>query len=83
MCRQLNMDGAVEEIMQQLGADEHGYISFEEFSQCRMRLRHEIEVEKHRGRCDVIIRESTHFCSLLVLFQLLCGGRCTMTYASR
>ena len=74
MCRQLNMDGAVEEIMQQLGADEHGYISFEEFSQCRMRLRHEIEAERHRGGCDVIIRESTHFRSLCFLFIYM---RCT------
>ena len=74
MCRQLNMDDAVEEIMQQLGADEHGYISFEEFSQCRMRLRHEIELEKHRD-CEDIIGEWPSILLLCMVSMLLSHAR--------
>ncbi len=50
ICRQLNMEEAVEEIMQQLGADVNGRISFDEFVGCRMRLISEIEHEKMRER---------------------------------
>ena len=73
MCRQLNMDDAVEEIMQQLGADEHGYISFEEFSQCRMRLRHEIELEKHRD-CEDGVGESSSIWLLLCILLTMRPG---------
>ena len=50
MCRQLNMEDAVEEIMVQLGADDSGRISFDEFLQCRMRLITEIEQERLKER---------------------------------
>ncbi len=50
MCRQLNMEDAVEEIMIQLGADDSGRISFDEFLQCRMRLITEIEHERLKDR---------------------------------
>ena len=50
ICQQLNMEDAVDEIMQQLGADMEGRISFDEFVNCRMRLVSEIEQEKLRER---------------------------------
>ncbi|XP_031465759.1 colorectal mutant cancer protein [Phasianus colchicus] len=46
VCRQLNMEESVAEIMQQLGADENGKISFQDFSQCRMQLVREIRKEE-------------------------------------
>ena len=44
------MEEAVDEIMLQLGADETGRISFEEFVRCRMQLINEIEQERVRDR---------------------------------
>ena len=38
MCRQLNMEEAAQELMTQLGTDENGRISFEEFARCRSRV---------------------------------------------
>ncbi|KAL0965523.1 hypothetical protein UPYG_G00282430 [Umbra pygmaea] len=46
VCRQLNMEGSVAEIMGQLGADERGKISFEDFTRCRMQLVNEIRKEE-------------------------------------
>uniref|UniRef100_A0A8C0G440 MCC regulator of WNT signaling pathway n=2 Tax=Strigidae TaxID=30459 RepID=A0A8C0G440_BUBBB len=46
VCRQLNMEESVVEIMHQLGADENGKISFQDFSQCRMELVQEIRKEE-------------------------------------
>uniref|UniRef100_A0A8B9DWU9 MCC regulator of WNT signaling pathway n=2 Tax=Anser cygnoides TaxID=8845 RepID=A0A8B9DWU9_ANSCY len=46
VCRQLNMEESVAEIMHQLGADENGKISFQDFSQCRMELVREIRKEE-------------------------------------
>ncbi|XP_063036475.1 colorectal mutant cancer protein isoform X1 [Melospiza melodia melodia] len=46
VCRQLNMEASVAEIMHQLGADENGKISFQDFSQCRMELVQEIKKEE-------------------------------------
>ncbi|KAM9517371.1 colorectal mutant cancer protein isoform 2-T2 [Salvelinus alpinus] len=46
VCRQLNMEGSVAEIMGQLGADERGKISFEDFTRCRMQLVNEIRREE-------------------------------------
>ncbi|NXQ86973.1 CRCM protein, partial [Nyctibius grandis] len=46
VCRQLNMEESVAEIMHQLGADENGKISFQDFSQCRMELIREIRKEE-------------------------------------
>ncbi|XP_009956522.1 PREDICTED: uncharacterized protein LOC104351994, partial [Leptosomus discolor] len=46
VCRQLNMEESVTEIMHQLGADENGKISFQDFSQCRMELVREIRKEE-------------------------------------
>lgn len=51
MCKQLNLeDAAVDDIMVQLGADERGLISWEEFLNCRVQLTNEIEQEKLRQR---------------------------------
>ncbi|KAM6475398.1 colorectal mutant cancer protein isoform 3-T3 [Liasis olivaceus] len=46
VCRQLNMEESVVEIMHQLGADEHGKISFQDFTRCRMQLVREIRKEE-------------------------------------
>ncbi|XP_076866919.1 LOW QUALITY PROTEIN: colorectal mutant cancer protein [Brachyhypopomus gauderio] len=46
VCRQLNMEDSVPEIMRQLGAHETGRISFEEFTQRRMQLLSEIRREE-------------------------------------
>ncbi|NXP35812.1 CRCM protein, partial [Leiothrix lutea] len=46
VCRQLNMETSVAEIMYQLGADENGKISFQDFSQCHMELVQEIKKEE-------------------------------------
>ncbi|KAJ8287214.1 hypothetical protein GJAV_G00048970 [Gymnothorax javanicus] len=46
VCRQLNMEESVAEIMDQLGADERGMISFEDFARCRIRLLSEIRKEE-------------------------------------
>ncbi|XP_048042635.1 colorectal mutant cancer protein isoform X3 [Megalobrama amblycephala] len=46
VCRQLNMEDSVAEIMGQLGADEQGKISFEDFTRCRMQLVGEIRKEE-------------------------------------
>ncbi|XP_071587279.1 colorectal mutant cancer protein isoform X1 [Heliangelus exortis] len=46
VCRQLNMEDSVTEIMHQLGADENGKISFQDFSLCRMELVREIRKEE-------------------------------------
>ncbi|XP_072848557.2 colorectal mutant cancer protein isoform X2 [Pogona vitticeps] len=46
VCRQLNMEESVAEIMHQLGADENGKISFQEFTRCRMQLVREIRKEE-------------------------------------
>ncbi|XP_054843452.1 colorectal mutant cancer protein isoform X1 [Eublepharis macularius] len=46
VCRQLNMEESVAEIMHQLGADENGKISFQDFTRCRMQLVQEIRKEE-------------------------------------
>ncbi|KAM9367585.1 colorectal mutant cancer protein isoform 1-T1 [Phaethornis superciliosus] len=46
VCRQLNMEDSVTEIMHQLGADENGKISFQDFSLCHMELVREIRKEE-------------------------------------
>ncbi|XP_074923256.1 colorectal mutant cancer protein isoform X2 [Chelonoidis abingdonii] len=46
VCRQLNMEESVAEIMHQLGADENGKISFRDFTLCRMQLVREIRKEE-------------------------------------
>lgn len=51
VCRQLNMEGSVAEIMHQLGADEQGKISFEDFTRCRMQL--VSEIRKEEGQLSV------------------------------
>ncbi|KAM4615331.1 colorectal mutant cancer protein isoform 2-T2 [Polymixia lowei] len=46
VCRQLNMEESVADIMSQLGVNERGKISFEDFSRCRMQLLQEIRKEE-------------------------------------
>ncbi|KFO19212.1 hypothetical protein H920_19406 [Fukomys damarensis] len=46
VCRQLNMEESVAEIMDQLGADENGKISFQDFTRCHMQLVQEIRKEE-------------------------------------
>ncbi|XP_078531641.1 colorectal mutant cancer protein isoform X1 [Lissotriton helveticus] len=56
VCRQLNMEGSVAEIMHQLGARENGKISFQEFTMCRMQLVREIR--KQEGELSVKSEDS-------------------------
>lgn len=46
VCRELNLENSVEELMRELGADEHGRISYQEFLRRRLALRPEIEALK-------------------------------------
>ncbi|KAL6423766.1 hypothetical protein ACFW04_010323 [Cataglyphis niger] len=43
VCRELNLENSVEELMRELGADEQGRISYQEFLRRRLALRPEIE----------------------------------------
>lgn len=43
VCRELNLEDSVEELMRELGADENGRISYEEFLRRRLALRPEID----------------------------------------
>ncbi|XP_052412965.1 colorectal mutant cancer protein isoform X4 [Carassius gibelio] len=56
VCRQLNMEDSVAEIMGQLGADERGNISFEDFTRCRMQLLNEIL--KEEGQLSLLSSDS-------------------------
>ncbi|XP_026099140.1 colorectal mutant cancer protein [Carassius auratus] len=56
VCRQLNMEDSVAEIMGQLGADERGNISFEDFTRCRMQLLNEIR--KEEGQLSLVSSDS-------------------------
>ena len=42
VCRELNMEESVHDIMRQIGADQHGRISFPEFMRCQRKLKGEI-----------------------------------------
>lgn len=46
MCRELNLEDSIEELMKELGADEQGRISYQEFFKRRLALRPEIEAIK-------------------------------------
>ncbi|XP_034948586.1 LOW QUALITY PROTEIN: colorectal mutant cancer protein [Chelonus insularis] len=46
VCRELNLEDSVEELMRELGADENGRISYQEFLRRRLALRPEIEALK-------------------------------------
>ncbi|XP_073696252.1 colorectal mutant cancer protein [Garra rufa] len=56
VCRQLNMEESVAEIMGQLGADERGKISFEDFTRCRMQMVNEIR--KEEGQLSLLSSDS-------------------------
>uniref|UniRef100_A0A8C1LE23 MCC regulator of WNT signaling pathway n=1 Tax=Cyprinus carpio TaxID=7962 RepID=A0A8C1LE23_CYPCA len=56
VCRQLNMEDSVAEIMGQLGSDERGKISFEDFTRCRMQLVNEIR--KEEGQLSLLSSDS-------------------------
>ncbi|XP_026099161.1 colorectal mutant cancer protein-like isoform X2 [Carassius auratus] len=56
VCRQLNMEDSVAEIMGQLGADERGNISFQDFTRCRMQLLNEIR--KEEGQLSLVSSDS-------------------------
>ncbi|XP_016103786.1 colorectal mutant cancer protein isoform X1 [Sinocyclocheilus grahami] len=56
VCRQLNMEDSVAEIMGQLGADERGNISFEDFTRCSMQLVNEIR--KEEGQLSLLSSDS-------------------------
>lgn len=43
VCRELNLEDSLEELMKELGADESGRISYKEFLRRRLALRPEIE----------------------------------------
>ncbi|XP_057644563.1 colorectal mutant cancer protein isoform X1 [Chionomys nivalis] len=46
VCRQLNMEESVAEIMTQLGTDENGKVSFQDFTRCHQQLVREIRKEE-------------------------------------
>ncbi|GLG94549.1 Uncharacterized protein GBIM_01746 [Gryllus bimaculatus] len=48
MCRELNLEHSLEELMRELGADELGRVSFEEFLRCRLALRPEVDAAPPR-----------------------------------
>ncbi len=56
VCRQLNMEDSVAEIMGQLGAGERGKISLEDFTRCRMQLVNEIH--KEEGQLSLLSSDS-------------------------
>ncbi|XP_075703413.1 uncharacterized protein LOC142681683 [Rhinoderma darwinii] len=60
VCRQLNMEDSVAEIMHQLGADESGKISFHDFSKCRMQLVREIRKEEVDLSDDLCKKKKLH-----------------------
>lgn len=43
ICRQLNLEDSVDDLMKELGADKSGRISFDEFVRRRLELRTEID----------------------------------------
>jgi hypothetical protein len=43
VCRELNLEDSLEELMRELGADEQGRISYQEFLRRRLALRPEID----------------------------------------
>lgn len=47
VCRELNLEDSIEELMRELGADEQGRISYQEFLRRRLALRPEIEALKN------------------------------------
>lgn len=49
VCRELNLEDSLDELMRELGADENGRISYEEFLRRRIALRPEIDAL--RSRC--------------------------------
>ncbi|XP_041459960.1 uncharacterized protein LOC121411353 [Lytechinus variegatus] len=65
MCRELNMEDSVHDLMVQLGADRHGRISFEEFLRCQRKLRGEIrsvtegsrQPDLRRGSADGVYQD--------------------------
>nr|XP_033784983.1 LOW QUALITY PROTEIN: colorectal mutant cancer protein [Geotrypetes seraphini] len=58
VCRQLNMEGSVAEIMHQLGVEENGKISFPAFTRCRMQLLREIRKEQ----VEVLVMSTSDSC---------------------
>lgn len=56
VCRQLNMEESVAEIMGQLGADDRGRISFQDFTRCRMQL--VSEIRKEEGHLSLLSSDS-------------------------
>ncbi|XP_063231776.1 colorectal mutant cancer protein isoform X2 [Bacillus rossius redtenbacheri] len=50
VCRELNLEDSLEELMRELGADEHGRISYQEFLRRRLALRPEIDALRGRAR---------------------------------
>lgn len=56
VCRQLNMEESVAEIMGQLGADKRGMISFQDFTRCRMQL--VSEIRKEEGQLSLLSGDS-------------------------
>ncbi|XP_068082210.1 colorectal mutant cancer protein isoform X2 [Anabrus simplex] len=49
VCRELNLEDSLEELMRELGADEQGRISYQEFLRRRLALRPEIDALRSEG----------------------------------
>ena len=50
VCRKLNLEDSIEDLMRELGADESGRISYEEFLSRRLALRSEINAIRKSNR---------------------------------
>ncbi|KAF2903127.1 hypothetical protein ILUMI_03055 [Ignelater luminosus] len=52
VCRELSLEDSIDELMQQLGADAQGRISYEQFLQRRLALRPEIDALRNTKNID-------------------------------
>lgn len=52
ICRELSLEDSLDELMQQLGADSQGRISYEQFLRRRLALRPEIDAIKSSKLAD-------------------------------
>jgi hypothetical protein len=52
VCRELNLEDSIDELMRELGADETGRISYDEFLRRRLSLRSEIDALRRQDKGD-------------------------------
>lgn len=62
VCRELSLEDSIDELMQQLGADAQGRISYEQFLQRRLALRPEIDALRTHKTIDTASDNSQGIC---------------------